>query len=340
MPELRRDPVSGRWVIFSPERRRRPSDYKYMSEQDPATSPFAYGNEHLTPPEVFAVRPDGSAPDGPGWALRVVPNRYPALRIEGDVKCDPHGVYDRLGGVGAHEVVIETPEPRLALEDQPLDGVHRVLEAYKSRMLDLTRDHRFHYILIFKNHGPLAGATLMHAHSQIVALPVVPMVVFQQLEMARRYAEFRERGLFEDLLRQEERDRDRIVHENSGFIVFCPYASRVPFEMMILPKRAEPHYTSADTGELLQLADALKTALVRLRHSLDGPSYNLVLRSAPIRCSARDRLTHLHEDYRWHIEIMPRLGHLAGFEMGTGFFINSVLPEEAARHMRSVHTGE
>ncbi len=340
MPELRKDPVSGRWVIFSPERRRRPTDFKFVMEENTALSPFAYGNEHMTPPEVYAVREEESLPNGPGWLVRVVPNRFPALKIEGDLHCDPHGVYDRLGGVGAHEVVIETPEPRLQLEDQPLGGVHRVLEAYKARMADLSHDHRFHYLLVFKNHGPLAGASLQHAHSQIVALPVVPEMVFQQLTMAQRYAEFRERSLFEDILHQELKDRERVVYENSACVVLCPYASRVPFELMILPKKNEPYFTSVDSHEMLQVADALKTALSRLRHSLDNPSYNLVLRSAPVRTTARDRLAHVHEDYRWHIEIMPRIGQFAGFEMGTGFYINSVLPEDAARHMRTVHTGE
>ena len=176
MPELRKDPVIGRWVIIATERGKRPSDYAGppLEPTDPAKNPFAEGNEHLTPPEVFAFRDPKSKPNGPGWQVRVVPNKFPALRIEGDLEKEGQGLYDKMNAIGAHEVVIESPNVAVQLEQQPVEGVARVLEAYKIRMTDLLRDSRFRYILIFKNFGKQAGATISHPHSQLIATPVTP----------------------------------------------------------------------------------------------------------------------------------------------------------------------
>ena len=184
MPELRKDPVVGRWVIIATERGKRPSEYVSQPVEvvDPSKNPFAEGNEHLTPPEVFAFRDPQSKPNGPGWQVRVVPNRFPALRIEGELDKEPHGIYDKMNGIGAHEVIIETPNPNLPLEQQPVEGIARVFEAYKIRMQDLERDHRFRYILIFKNHGRQAGATLPHSHSQLIATPVTANHLKEKLD--------------------------------------------------------------------------------------------------------------------------------------------------------------
>ncbi len=336
MPEFRKDPLSSEWVIFAPERRRRPQDFKVSRETAATESPFIYGNEHMTPPEVYACRLDGSAPNKPGWKVRVVPNRYPALRVEGDLNKDAWGLYDHINGVGAHEVIIETPDASLPLEAQPVGDIVHVLEAFKARVVDLSRDSRLRYIQLFKNHGPLAGASLQHAHSQLIGTPVLPSRIKNKLECCRLYYTQKERNIFEDIIQQEKRTRDRVVYENNSFFVFCPYASRMPFEMAILPKRQSPDFHSCDIHEFSQLADALKASLLRLNYSLDNPCYNLILHTAPLRWSKKNLSNMVSEDFRWHIEILPRLTAHAGFEFGTGSFINPILPEEAAKHMRNV----
>jgi UDPglucose--hexose-1-phosphate uridylyltransferase len=323
-------------VVFAPERKQRPQDYKHQDLPPTSVDAFAAGNESYTPPELYAVRPPDSAPNSPGWRVRVVPNRFPALRIEGNLDPEAVGFYDKMNGIGAHEVIIETPEPTLALEDQSLENVTEVLNAYRVRMLDLMKDARFRYILIFKNVGPLAGASLAHAHSQLMAMPVTPRTVKDKLRTAQEYFEKKDRNIFEDILRDEIKTGDRMVYENNGFAVFCPYASRFPFELAIFPKRQSPDYHSLDAHELVLLADALRVGLGKLGRGLGQPDYNLILHTGPVRRSRKNYWTSIDFDFRWHIEILPRLVGVAGFEFGTGFYINTTLPEEAAQFLRQV----
>jgi UDPglucose--hexose-1-phosphate uridylyltransferase len=335
MPEFRKDPLVSRWVVFAPERSRRPIQMKPAETPLEDLQAFSSGNEHLTPPEVFALRPAHSAPNTPGWRVRVVPNRFPAFRIEGALDPEAVGFYDRMNGLGAHEVVIETPEPESALEDLSVDAVAEIFQAHQSRMLDLTHDHRLRYFISFKNVGFMAGASIRHAHSQLVALPIVPRNEQEKLDGARRYYAEKQRNLFADILRNETRTGTRVVYENAGFLVYCPFASRFPFEMGVLPKRQSPDFTSIDPHERLLLADAVRQALGRLNKGLGAPAYNLILHTAPV-CRHNHEGGTLAEDYRWHIEILPRLTGIAGFELGTGFFINTTLPEEAAQFLRSI----
>ncbi len=199
---------------------------------------------------------------------------------------------------------------------------------------------RFRFILIFKNVGPWAGATLRHPHSQLIALPVIPRTLHDKLDAARQHYRQKERNLFEDILRAEQKEGTRIVYENNGFAAFCPYASRFPFELCVMPKRQSPHFHKSDDRELELLADALRIVLKRLNKGLGQPSYNLVLHTAPLGGPSGEADDALDLDFRWHLEILPRLSGIAGFEFGTGFFINSTLPEEAAQFLRSVaHQG-
>lgn len=288
MPELRRDPLSGRWIVFSPERQQRPHDFAPALGEAPRVDAFTWGHEHLTPPEVYALRPVGS-PNGPGWQVRVVPNRFPALRIEGDLSPTGVGIYDQMNGIGAHEVIIETPDADLPLEGQTIEGIARVLKAFRSRIVDLSRDSRFRYILIFKNVGALAGASLQHPHSQLIALPVVPRNVQEKLGAARAHYHQKERNLFEDILRTEQKEGLRMVYENNSFALFCPYASRFPFEMCLLPKRQNPHFHQATDAELNLASEALRVGLRRLAQGLGTPPYNLILHTAPSPAPAARR---------------------------------------------------
>jgi len=336
MPELRQDPITGRWVVLSPERLQRPLHFSQPDTppmQD-AENPFLEGNESYTPPEVFAIRENGSAPNTPGWKVRVVPNRFPALRVEGALLKEAEGIYDKISGVGAHEVVIETPRAGEELEDLELEDVASVLKAYLSRVRDLQRDSRFRYLMIFKNVGASAGASIDHAHGQIIALPVTPIVIKEKLEAAREYYSRKERSLFNDILINEQKSGERLVESTEGYGVFCPYASRFPFESCIIPKTQRADFHRISDHELIQLADVLRRLLRSYRKALSRPSYNLVIHTAPMRYRRPGYWETIDEDFRWHIEILPRLTGIAGFEFGTGFFINSVYPEQAARTLR------
>jgi UDPglucose--hexose-1-phosphate uridylyltransferase len=336
MPELRKDIVTERWVIIATERAKRPHDFRSPpAEVDDNQCPFCPGHESRTPPEIHAVRAGGGR-DTAGWQVRVVPNKFPALRIEGEMNREAEGIHDRMNGIGAHEVIIDTPDHRQALEEQESDHIALALTVCKERLLDLQKDARFRYLLVFKNVGRAAGASLSHSHYQLIATPVTPRNVKAKLTGARDYYERKERSVFHDILRQEQRDGSRVVFESPGFLVFCPYASRFPFELCILPKRQSPDFHSVERPEILQLAGALKTTLAKLGRILDHPQYNLILHTAPTRTGRRrsgywDTLDH---DFRWHIEILPRVSEVAGFEWGTGFFINPLPPEQAAAHLR------
>jgi UDPglucose--hexose-1-phosphate uridylyltransferase len=330
VPELRKDPITARWVIISTERLKRPSAFQL--EQFVPTGndvcPFCEGHEQYTPKEVLSYRRSGG-PNGPGWDVRVVPNKFPALEVEGNIDRQGEGLFDKMNGVGAHEVIIETPDHSESLATMPASGVERVLWAYRERVLDLKQDKRFRYILIFKNHGAAAGASLDHSHSQLIALPVIPRIVRDEISGARRHFEHKERCVYCDIIRQELDSRVRVISENSDFVALSPYAPRFPFETWLLPKRHGSNFEDAPRHEYESLARMLKDTLLRMNRALESPPFNLIIHSAPFTEAAG-------EFYHWHLEIMPKLTKVAGFEWGTGFYINPTAPEEAAEVLREV----
>ncbi len=335
MPELRKDPVIGRWVIIATERGKRPSDFFVESENpDKKGCPFCEGSEDKTPHEIYALRGANSHANGPGWEVRVVPNKFPALRIEGELDKAGVGMYDRMNGIGAHEVIIETPMHGKKLENLNPESIAHVWEAYKVRMLDLLNDQRFRYIIIFKNEGLAAGATLSHSHSQLIATPVTPKRVKEELDGSQEYFKYKDRCVYCDIIREELQQKVRVVYENKDFLAFCPFASRFPFEITILPKRHHPDYHSVQAGEMLGLADVLKVTMNKLAKALNKPQYNYIVHTGPVRRPRQGYWTTIDQDYHWHIEIMPRLTKVAGFEWGTGFYINPTIPEEAAKFLR------
>jgi UDPglucose--hexose-1-phosphate uridylyltransferase len=328
MPELRKDPVVGRWVIISTERALRPSDFDQEPVRPKTTHcVFCEGHEEMTPPEILVGRAPGLPPNAPGWTYRVVSNKFPALRIEGELERSGEGLFDRMEGVGAHEVVIETPDHMASLATMPVDGVADVLLAYRERVRDLVKDPRFEYILVFKNHGEPAGASLEHPHSQLIATPIIPIMVTEELEGSARYFELKERCVWCDIVRQERRDGRRAILEADGFSAIMPFAPRFPFESWILPTRHRSAFEESEIDELRALAGVLQRFLRRLNAVLGDPPYNFMLHTAPLHEPALD---HFH----WHLEIIPKLTRVAGFEWGSGFFINSVRPEDAAAALR------
>jgi UDPglucose--hexose-1-phosphate uridylyltransferase len=331
LPELRKDPVTGRWVIISTDRQKRPNDFRLERAAILGREhcPFCPGHEAMTPPEVMSYRQNGGAPNTPGWEVRVVPNKFPALQVEGMLDREGEGMFDRMNGIGAHEVIIETPDHDRGLVAMSEPEIERVLWAFRERMLDLKQDHRLRYILVFKNQGAAAGATLEHPHSQLIALPVVPDFVREEIEGARRHFEVKERCVFCDIIHQDLADGRRVIQENADVIALAPYAPRFAFETWLLPKRHGARFEEAAKHEYESLARLLKAVLQRLDRALETPPYNLIVHTSPFS-------EHVPDQYHWHVEIMPKLTRVAGFEWGTGFYINPTSPEEAARVLRAV----
>lgn len=328
MSELRKDPVVGRWVIISGERGRRPSDFVREPVRPKLTScVFCADHEDRTPPEILAGRPPGSEANTPGWSYRVVPNKFPALRIEGELEASGEGLFDRMEGIGAHEVVIETPDHQGSLATMPTEAVADVLLAYRERILDLKKDGRFQYILVFKNHGEAAGASLEHPHSQLIATPITPIMVVEELTGSAEYYGRKERCVWCDIVRQERHDGRRLIDERDGFVVVAPWAPRFPFETWILPARHRSAFEESGVDDLRDLAGVLQSVLRRINLALNEPPFNFMLHTAPLHESSLD---HFH----WHLEVIPTLTRVAGFEWGSGFFINPVAPEDAATALR------
>ena len=338
MPELRHDPVQRRWVIISSERGRRPLDFQGDAAPDPEATqkscPFCRGREHLTPETIASY--GGGEQD---WNVRVVSNRFPALRVEGNLDRAAVGQFDRMNGIGAHEVVVETPEHDKGLAELPVEHFAMVLRAYRDRIIDLSKDTRLRYVMVFKNEGASAGASLTHAHTQIMATPITPRTVAMELAAAKEHYQVKERCLFCDIIAQELEAGQRVVKVDDAFITHCPYASRFPFEMHIHPRRHAHDFSRSDDGLLRRLAFHMKEVLRRMNTALGNPGYNFLIHTCPAtegRVHRSNYWSTLAGDWHWHIEILPRITNVAGFEWGTGFYINPTAPEEAARFLREV----
>jgi len=328
VPELRKDPIIGRWVIISTERSKRPSDLLMEKNRfRGGFCPLCPGNEDKTPAEVFAFRESNTPANGPGWKLRVVPNKFPALVIEGAMNPQQQGIYEKMTGIGAHEVIIETTDHTAnASTLSPLD-FKNILFAYLQRITELKKDGRFRYISIFKNYGEIAGASMEHPHSQVIALPVVPKRALEEMSGAQTYYQKNSRCVFCDIVAQELKSGERIVVENEHFVAIEPFAPRLPFETCLLPKQHISSFEATDTALFSDMADCLSLVLKKINKALGIPPYNYILHSSPTDNSDNGF-------YHWHFEIIPRLTKVAGFEWGTGFYLNPTPPEQAAQHLR------
>jgi UDPglucose--hexose-1-phosphate uridylyltransferase len=340
MPELRYDPLEHRWVIIATERSARPSDLADTTKYNQVkVCPFCEGQESQTPPEVWAIRDPKTGANSPGWMVRVVPNKFPALKIEAEGKRFGVGYYDMIEGSGAHEVIVETPQHDKDLADLPSEHVKLVLLSYRERLRDLYKDPRFRYALIFKNHGKRAGASLAHPHSQLIATPIVPRNVFIKLDAACRHYESKERCLICDLIQQELSNEKRIISSNDRFVAIAPYASRFPFEVFIAPIEHNHSYGDSSDEDLDKFAPFFKDILFRIKEVLDDPPFNYVINTSPnteAKPKFADKWVTLKYDYHWHIDIIPRLVRIAGFEWGSGFYINPSTPETAAQYLREM----
>jgi len=338
MSELRKDLVTGRWVIIATERSKRPDDFRPASPEKKESAsifcPFCLGNESKTPPEVFALRENGTGPDGPGWRVRVVPNKFPALSPGAPPPKSAKGIFQWMPGVGIHEVIIENPDHDKELSDLEAAHISDVLQVCRERIKAIEEELHYQYVQVFKNKGKEAGASLSHPHSQIVATPIVPKRVKEEVYGSERLFRTNKECIFCRTLREETTLSERLVLRNDRFCVIAPFASRSPFEMGIYPLRHSPLFTSAGDEELASLAGVLKTVLTKLKTMLSDPPFNLILHQAPNPTVSQKAWPGIEQYFHWHIEILPVLTKVAGFEWGTGFYINPVPPETAAGYLR------
>jgi UDPglucose--hexose-1-phosphate uridylyltransferase len=335
-PQYRRDPVTGRWVIIAPVRSLRPITLLHSAPHARTGNgrqdcPLCEGSEQFTPSEIYAVRNPDSLPDTQGWQLRVVPNKYPAVHPITEpafLSAGNGNLYDSLPGFGEHELVIECPDHVVTPTALTTLEMTRVLTAYRERIRGLARNPLYQYATIFKNVGAEAGASLAHLHSQIIATPMIPEAVRHELESTKAYYDWRGVCVFCEVIRKELQDRSRLVLESEHFLAICPFAPRFAYEIWILPRFHDSRYEAISTEHLEELANILRITLGKLDVVLSEPAYNYYLHTSPLRS---DNLPHYH----WHIEILPRVARQAGFEWGSGCFINAVLPEKAAADLRA-----
>jgi UDPglucose--hexose-1-phosphate uridylyltransferase len=339
MHELRKDPLLGRWVIIAKDMTKGPSDYIFEQEEkdDQENCLLCSGNEGKTPPEILAYREPRTSPNTPGWWTRVFPNNYPVLKVEGELNRQGVGMYDKMNGIGAHEIIVESPDHKKRPEDMDIVQMERVVLTYRDRISDLEKDSRLRYILIFKDYGSsvtLNGPWSLHPHSQLIATPVIPKGIKEELDGAKSYYDYKERCIFCDIMREEIRIGARIVEERGSFIAFCPFAPISPFEVWIIPKRHSCSFTEIKKEETVDLAGIMRSVLLRIREVLNRPPYSYALHTAPNRVPRREHWHTLGDDFHWHLEIVPRITRVAGFEWGAGFYIISTPPEEAAKYLR------
>lgn len=329
MQELRKDSVTKRWVIISKERANRPQNKRNNNHIIENFCPFDYGNEHLTPSEILAFRNQGTKKDDSGWWVRVVPNKFPALKNQTDLRKSAEGMYDKITGYGYHEVIIETPEHNTSLSSMNVNQIREILWSYIKRFNSIKKDKNIKYIQIFKNSGKDAGATLAHPHSQLIATPIVPYNILDEVEGSQAYYKFKERCVFCDMVSEELSSKKRLIFQTEHFIVFTPYASRFPYEVCILPKLHEYNFGQLEDelDKVNDLSEVIKDIFIRLDTELSNPPFNFLIHTSPF-------IDGTNKFYHWHIEIIPRLSNIAGFEWGTGFYINSVPPEIAAEKLR------
>lgn len=332
MPELRKDPVIGRWVIIATERARRPGVFidSQKNTFDSGHCSFCDNQEK----EIYAVYPQ---PGGP-WKVRVVESGTPLLSTHGKFSRKGHGLYDVVNDYGSHEVVIETPEHIANMADLSQEQIRMVFETYAVRYNELEKNANFQYVIAYKNYGWAAGSRRIgHSRSQIISTSVIPFSAKEKLAGAKKYYNYRERCLYCDMIAQELEAKVRIIAESEHFVAMTPFAPRFIFEIWILPKKHHCDFGKGVLGHEHDLAGLIKVLLMKLKKGLDDPAYNYVIHSAPFRHGEKStKWKTLAEDYHWHIELLPRLTRVAGFERGSGFYISSIPPEKVADFLREV----
>ena len=327
MSELRQNLATKEWFVIATERAKRPKDFKKgMPEREDfeysEKCPFCPGAEHQTPPATHIVDKDGK------WQIRSVPNKFSAFNPEGSRDRTVEGIYRKMNGVGIHEVIIESPLHNDFYHKMSLEHIEDIIRTYLNRYHAAMQDDRVEAVIIFKNYGPAAGCSLAHPHTQLIATPVVPTFMRNMLERAKHYSDDTGECAYCVMIREEEKEKTRIVMRNDSFIVFCPFASGSAFESWIIPLRHNPCFGEMNEKEVKDLAVIMKDLFSRYYFGLDDPDFNFAIQTPP-RDESNDR------SYHWYIRVMPKLTKLAGFELGSGMYINVTLPEENAEFLRN-----
>ncbi|HEY7679854.1 MAG TPA: galactose-1-phosphate uridylyltransferase [Terriglobia bacterium] len=325
---MRQNPITRQWVIIATERAKRPDEFAKKKEDAPVPSyvercPFCPGNERMTPPESFRIPSDGT------WQVRVVPNKFAALSNEGDLTRRFEGLKRTVNGVGVHEVIVETPDHSKAMALLSEPEIELVLQCYRERYMVLTKDPRIEQITIFKNHGLSAGTSLEHPHSQVIATPIIPPDIRNRMEEALRFYDSSGQCIFCKVLWDELADQVRLVQETDHFVAFTPFAALTPFSLWIFPRRHMASFPEIHPEEITDLARMLRVVLAKLYYSLGNPDFNYIVRTAP---TEGRYLRYVH----WYITVVPRLTRAAGFELGSGMYINPTIPEANAAFLRGV----
>ncbi|KPJ67599.1 hypothetical protein AMJ44_07195 [candidate division WOR-1 bacterium DG_54_3] len=332
MPELRQNPATKEWVVISTERAMRPNQMgKVVSRplvNEKEECPFCPGHENMTPNEIVSYRIYGTAPNSPGWRIRIIPNKYAALVPKGDLKrAKVQRLFPQMNGIGEHEVIIESPEHEKSIAVMDQKQVEEIFLAYRERYMTLSQNPKFEMIIIFKNHGFQAGTSLRHPHSQLIATPITPMHIRHRIEEAMRYFDDNGDCVYCEMIKAEKRARERVILETDNFITFEPFASKSPFETWVIPKIHKASFEEVSQGEVKELAYVMKMTLAKIYKALEDPDFNYMIFSSP--CHEKDG-----EYYHWYIQILPRVSAMAGFELGSGIYINTMPPETAAKLLR------
>jgi UDPglucose--hexose-1-phosphate uridylyltransferase len=339
MHELRKDPVLNRWAVALKDSKP-PAFYLESAksfikdESDAGICILCPDRESETPIEIFSLRDTSPAHGSLKWHTRVIPRPNPIFQIEGDLGRKGIGMYDKMNGVGANEIIIESPDHATAPEDMGAAQMLRVISTYKNRMSELEKDPRLRYTLIYKDHGKTAGEIFRHPHSILYATPVIPKGIKDELDGAKAYYYYKERCIFCDIMNEELRTGERTIMETAGFIAFAPFASRFPFEYCIMPKRHSCAFQDMNNDEMEDLGLILTTTLKKMKKLLNDLPYNYVIHTAPNRVPRKDHWHTLGEDFHWHMEIMPRLITKSSFEWDSELYILTTSPEDAAKYFK------
>jgi UDPglucose--hexose-1-phosphate uridylyltransferase len=337
MHELRKDILLGRWVAILSSSKA-PGEYSLTCEERNGQDNCALcpDHEHETPAEIASVRRPSTQKNAPGWWVRAIPSFHPLFQIEGELGRKGVGIYDMMNSIGANEILIESPEHNRRPEDLGIEQMIRVITLYRDRVADLHKDARLRYVLIYKDSGKEAGAIFSHPVSFLMATPVIPRTVKDELDNAKLYYSYKERCIFCDIMSEELRIGERIILETRNFVAFCPYAGQFPFESWIVPKRHCCAFHEITDDEIEDMGLILMSLLQKLRKVFNDPPFNYYIHTAPNMVPRKGHWHTLGEDFHWHLELIPRLVRTSGFEWGSGFYVLHTSPENAAKYLREV----
>ena len=332
MSEIRLNPITREWVIIAKEKGKKPEDFIIVKENRTPpeflkTCPFCPGNEAVTPKETFKIC------DEKGWKIRVVPNKFAVLSGEGEKIRTGTEIHKNVNGVGTHEVIVETPVHNLTTATMPLEQLKEVMQTYRDRFLEVYSDQRVEHVIVFKNSGPASGTTIEHPHSQVVGIPVTPLHIRSRIENAMRFFDDTGGCLMCRIIKDELREGTRIVMDTRHFTAFVPYAALSPFHTWIFPKKHSGFFADMQSEEIWDLASSLKSIMARVYHGLNNPDFNYVVMSGN-PSDVNSGFIH------WYLSIVPRMAMASGFELGSGMYINPLIPERAAEYLRNVKIPE